>query len=175
MTAGAVLDGPAVVAGLYEAINDEYRARASYLAAIDAFGPRPPFTTILQSEGRHIAALLPLFSRYGLPVPPDVWAGRVSIPGTATEMCRAGVAAEIANYRMYDRLLSLTNDPAVRRVFESLRRASRDHHLPAFERCAGSAVAPVGASPARVGMGALPALALGLVAGVALVWTMRRP
>lgn len=53
--------------------------------------------------------------------------------------CAAAVEAEIANIEMYDVLLEadLPADlPAdVRQVFQNNRRASLDHHLPAFQAC----------------------------------------
>lgn len=87
-------------AALVDAIEDEYRARARYAAAIAAFGPIRPFVPILEAEGRHVAALAGLFARYGFALPPDLWAGRVSPPASVAETCRQGVAAEIANARM---------------------------------------------------------------------------
>lgn len=36
---------------------------------------------------------------------------------------------------MYDRILAETSEPDVRRVLLHLQSASRDRHLPAFERC----------------------------------------
>ncbi len=176
MVTGALSDRAVMDAALSEAINDEYRARASYTAAIGKFGPHPPFISILAAEGRHIAALVPLFHRYGLPVPPDNWFGNMAIPDTITGMCQAGISAEIANYQMYDRLMSVTNDPAVLEVFSHLRSASHDHHLPAFESCSGtgSTIAAAAPASARNGMTAWAALAAGVAAGIAVVRTIRR-
>lgn len=177
MFTAAPSDRAVMDAALNEAINDEYRAQARYAAAIEKFGPHAPFVSILSAEGRHIAALVPLFHRYGLPVPPDIWFGQMAIPDTITGMCEAGVAAEIANYQMYDRLMSVTNDPAALQVFSHLRSASHDRHLPAFERCAGtrSRAVTAGLPSLRDGLATGAALALGLAAGVAVVWAMRRP
>jgi hypothetical protein len=122
---------------LNEALNDEYKARAQYRKVIDKFGPVRPFINIVASEERHIAALLPLFRRYGIPVPEDNWAKRVTVPGTLQEACRIGVEAEIENMTMYDRLLAKTQKADVARVLAHLQAASRENHLPAFQRCAG--------------------------------------
>ena len=43
--------------------------------------------------------------------------------------------AEQENMAMYGWLLAATAEPDVRRVLENLQAASRDRHLPAFERC----------------------------------------
>jgi rubrerythrin len=120
---------------LTEALEDEYKARATYRKVIEKFGPVRPFANIVEAEERHIAALLSLFGRYGVPIPEDPWPGRVSVPDTLEEACRSAVEAEQDNMAMYDRLLAATPEPEVRRVLENLQAASRDRHLPAFERC----------------------------------------
>ena len=49
---------------LLEALEDEYKARATYRLVINKFGQIRPFINIIQSEERHIQALLPLFRKY---------------------------------------------------------------------------------------------------------------
>ncbi len=122
---------------LGEAIQDEYKARATYRAIIDRFGSVRPFVNILGSEERHIQALKSLYHRYNLPIPDDTEAANVVVPDTLTQACQEGVQAEIDNGVMYDRLLTLTVDfPDVQQVFHQLQRASQFNHLPAFQRCA---------------------------------------
>lgn len=120
---------------LTEALDDEYKARAAYRKVIEKFGPIRPFVNIVEAEARHAAALLSLFERFGIPVPEDRWTDRVTAPNTVEEDCRGAVEAEIDNMAMYDRLLAATPEPDVHRVLENPRSASRDRHLPAFERC----------------------------------------
>jgi len=50
-------------------IEDEYKARATYRRVIETFGSVQPFSNIVESEGRHISALLSLFERYDLTPP----------------------------------------------------------------------------------------------------------
>jgi hypothetical protein len=85
-----------------------YRAWATYDQVIRDFGPVLPFARIREAEQRHIDALRRLFTRYGLPVPKNSWPERVRRYTTLAEACEAGVAAEIANGAMYDRLLAVT-------------------------------------------------------------------
>jgi hypothetical protein len=120
---------------LSEALMDEYKARDTYRAVIDAFGPVRPFVHIVEAEQRHIDALLPLFAKYRIPVPTAPDPSRIVLPQSLLEACREGVAAEIDNLTMYDRLLAATREADVRLVLERLQAASRDRHLPAFERC----------------------------------------
>jgi len=121
-------------AALVAAINDEYKARATYQAVLDKFGSVPPFANTVRSEGTHIAALERLFAAYGLPVPPDAYAGTVEVPATLKEAAQIGVDAEIGNVAMYDGFLTFVQESNVVTVFTQLRDASQDKHLPAFQR-----------------------------------------
>lgn len=121
---------------LVEALEDEYKARATYRLILKQFGAVRPFLNIVESEERHIQALLPLFQKYGIPIPADDWAERVPVPPSLSAACQAGVQAEIENAAMYKRLLDLTTAyPDVQRVFLNLHHASQANHLPAFQRC----------------------------------------
>lgn len=119
---------------LCEAMDDEFKARATYLAVIDKLGPQLPFVHIVQSEQRHIEALAWLFDQYGWTPPSDRWLGKVVSPDTLAEACQVGVQAEIENVELYDRLMDMAEDERVRVVFKNLRHASRACHLPAFQR-----------------------------------------
>jgi hypothetical protein len=145
----------ALQANLTEALNDEYQARALYRKVIQAFGPVRPFVNIIEAEQRHIEALLPLFERYGFPIPQDDWEERIKLPASLLEACCLGVEAEIANAAMYNRLLASTQAPAVRAVFRHLQAASRERHLPAFQRCVarGERVGSVSDGGRRCGRG----------------------
>ncbi len=122
---------------LIEAINDEYKARATYRLVISTFGEIRPFINIVEAEGRHIEALLPLFEKHGVTVPVDDWESRIETPSSILEACRQGVEDEVDNAEMYNRLLDSTKDyPDVQSVLIQLQRASKENHLPAFQRCA---------------------------------------
>lgn len=125
---------------LCEALDDEYKARATYRAVIAKFGPVLPFVNIVNSEQRHIDALLPLFVAHGWDAPADRWSGQVSAPDSLAEACAIGVQAEIENAALYDRLFAMTADPEVLAVFSALRWASAERHLPAFQRCRDGAL-----------------------------------
>ena len=121
---------------LFEAIHDEYKARAMYRQVIRTFGEIRPFINIVDAESRHIEALLPLFDKYHVVVPEDDWDSRIQTPQSILEACQAGVEAEIGNAEMYERLLKLTGDhPDIQHVLKQLQRASTENHLPAFQRC----------------------------------------
>ncbi len=121
---------------LDEALEDEFKARATYAAIIHAFGPVKPFVNIVESEGRHAAALLQQYQRLGLKPPHNNWAAHdIEVPATLREACEAAIAAEVENAGMYERLLAQTDDPVLQGVLANLRDSSQSRHLPAFKRC----------------------------------------
>jgi hypothetical protein len=124
------------IGALQEALDDEYRAWATYDQVIADFGDQPPFGNIREAEARHIEALRSLYARYGLPVPENPWPGKVPRYANRQEACAAGVAAEIENGALYERLLASTRRPDILAVFRNLQQASQQRHLPAFQRCA---------------------------------------
>lgn len=120
---------------LGEALDDEYKARATYRAVLAAFGDVRPFVNIVESEERHIGALGRLFERYGIEMPEDPWPARVSAPESLEAACAAGVEGEIENRALYERLMvAATGHADVEDTFRNLQSASQDNHLPAFER-----------------------------------------
>jgi hypothetical protein len=120
---------------LRDALDDEYRAWATYDQVINDFGPQRPFINIREAEARHIEALRTLFQRYGLDIPENTWPGRGPRYASTREACEAGIEAEIANAALYDRLMRSTGRQDILAVFGNLRRASQERHLPAFRRC----------------------------------------
>jgi rubrerythrin len=123
------------IAALTEALEDEYKARATYSKVIEVFGSIRPFINIVEAEDRHASALLRQFERLGLQPPKDEWAGRIEAPTSIATACESAIAAEIENAAMYDRLLEVVDDPSVRDVLMNLQDASQNRHLPAFQRC----------------------------------------
>ena len=123
------------IQALNEALDDEYHAWATYDQVIADFGEARPFINIRDAEARHIEALCTLFARYGLPVPENPWPGKVPRYTSLHAACEAGVAAEIANGQMYERLLGATRRPDILMVLRNLQEASQQRHLVAFQRC----------------------------------------
>jgi rubrerythrin len=123
------------IEALAEALDDEFKARATYRKVIERFGPTAPFANIVEAEERHVAALLAQFRRLGATPPGDRWDGRVDAPLSIANACADAVRAEIDNDALYARLLDRVTDPQARLVMERLQEASRGRHLPAFMRC----------------------------------------
>ncbi len=120
---------------LHEALEDEYRSWATYDQVISDFGEVRPFINIRDAEARHIQALCSLFIFYGITVPKNTWPGQIMQYKTIHEACEAGVAAEIENGKMYERLLRSTDRADILTVFRNFQEASQQRHLAAFQRC----------------------------------------
>ena len=130
--------GMSLEEALRAAFDDEYHARATYRAVLQAFGEVRPFVNIVESEERHIQALKRQCEKHGIAVPGDEWAERVSAPESLKQACEDAVKAEQENAALYDNLIAAAREyPDVQRTFRQLQAASQEHHLPAFERAAG--------------------------------------
>lgn len=119
---------------LVYAIQDEYLAQARYDAVISKFGSIRPFSNIKASEQRHITALLSLFQKYNVKIPPNNAKQYVSGPDTLKDAFTQGVQGEIENIAMYDKFVAIPSLPQdVKMVFTQLGAASKNH-LRAFRR-----------------------------------------
>lgn len=124
------------VEGLLQALNDEYLAMATYEQVNRDFNDPRPFTNILRAETRHAERLKSLFAAYKIPVPENPWKGSAAKFQTLAEACKAGVAGEIVNRDLYEKLFKSTAREDILIVYRALQKASEENHLPAFERCA---------------------------------------
>jgi len=132
---GIIMETSILADVLNQALMAEYIARDTYQKIIETFGPVRPFINIVESERVHIQLLLPLYEKYTIPLPPEPDPDRVVVPDSLLAACHLGVEAELANVAMYDRLIATADLPEVVEVLTRLQTASRDHHLPAFQRC----------------------------------------
>ncbi|GJL70554.1 MAG: hypothetical protein NPIRA06_31890 [Nitrospirales bacterium] len=133
---------------ILDALIDEYKSRAFYRLVINTFGEVRPFINIVEAEETHARALENLCGHFSIPLPKDDWEGKLEPPSSVLEACQAGIQGEQDNIAMYDRFLRQTKVPEVLTLFQRLQAASRQHHLPAFERCA--------ARGGKTGGGAMP-------------------
>jgi hypothetical protein len=124
------------VQALKDTLDDEYKSRETYAQVIRDFGEVRPFINIVEAEARHVLALLNLFEKYGASPPTNRWAGKAPRFSSVHEACVAGVRGEVENVAIYDRALKSTGRPEILAVYQALRSASQDRHLPAFQRCA---------------------------------------
>ena len=118
----------------------EYAAYAVYDAVIQEYGQIEPYLSIREAEANHIAALQRQLDLYGVDYPKtNPYLGKIEAPGDLEAFAQAGVDAEVANVEMYDQLLAKVADyPNIVRVFENLRSASLNQHLPIFKEAAAN-------------------------------------
>lgn len=134
--ATATGQSPQDVAALQEALDDEYRAEATYAAIIERFGEIRPFINIIQAERRHAERAKAEMDRLGIEYAAvNPFIGTIAAPDTVLAACEAAVQAEVDNIALYDRLLPQIEDPQVHATLTALQGASQERHLPAFRRC----------------------------------------
>ena len=121
---------------LLRALDDERHVQALYQAVMDRHGSIRPFSNVIKAEERHESYLLDLFNKYEIVIPRNSWPEQtLEVPATPREACAQAVEAEKANLGMYDEFLEFVAEPDIREVFTRLLDASKERHLPAFERC----------------------------------------
>ena len=125
------------VAILLTALDDEYKAEATYAAVLEKFGSDVrPFVNIIRAEQRHSDMAKAELDRLGAQYPRDnPYLGTIAAPDTLLVACETGIVAEQENIALYDRLLPTVADAQVHDVLSKLQWASQDRHLPAFQRC----------------------------------------
>lgn len=126
------------LAAIGRALGDERSAEAKYDAIEGALGSVLPFRRIELAERRHAWALEQLLLAHGAAVPPASSAAPSIHVANLQEACALGVQSEKDNIALYDELSKGDLPADVRCVFEHLQAASRERHLPAFERCGGA-------------------------------------
>jgi len=96
-----------------------------------------PFSMIIRAEESHITSLKSLFDKYGVTIPENTWAKKITVKPTVNENCQIGVDAEIANANLYkEQLLPIVAEyPDITNVFTNLMNASEQKHLVAFNKC----------------------------------------
>lgn len=78
---------------ILEAVNEAYRSRATYQAAIAKVGQVEPFVSTMAAENSVIDAWKTVLDKNTIPVPVDIFAGKMTAPADLKAACQAGVAA----------------------------------------------------------------------------------
>jgi len=125
----------AEINALNESILEEYGAMNLYNSVIDQFGDVSPFSLIARSEQQHANVLIRLAEKYGLTPPSNPGLSTPQVFATPADACQAGVDAEIADAGLYDKLAPNVTHPDILQVFNNLKNASLNSHLPAFDAC----------------------------------------
>lgn len=123
------------------ALYDEYAARSFHARMVEAFGPQPPFDTVVQSQERRIATLSALCQRFGVPRPLDPFPLETAVGPSWLANCQRAVAGTIQSARLYESLLANIAEPEVRAAFLTLQAALLQQYLPPFRQAVLDAVA----------------------------------
>lgn len=135
---------PDLQAAITEALQDGYRAFHTYSRVLTDFGTVTPFSTIKDAEWQQVGAVANLLVKRGISVPASNWNGdNVARYASLADACTAAVDGEIASALMYNRLLLQSLPTDVERVFENMRSAAIERHMPAFEKCGTKVGTPV--------------------------------
>jgi rubrerythrin len=119
---------------LRAALLDEYNAEAYYSSVLDKFGSSRRLENIRRAEQRHAQTLLALFERYGVAPPERDAVDAPAVPETLQSAMQHAADVEVKNVDLYDELIEAAGHEDIRSVFERLRDASLNHHLPALQR-----------------------------------------
>ena len=115
------------------ALEDEYKAKATYEVIISEYGTITPFSNIVNAEQTHIDLLLPLFDTYQIELPDPVDKAELLLPDNISNALALGIQAEIDNIALYEAFLKTDIPDDIRDAFEKLMDAS-ENHLQAFTR-----------------------------------------
>lgn len=134
--------GPATTAQiLYTALQDEHAAWAFYTSAAAAFGNQAPWQTLLTSTTQRVTTLGNLCLQYGIPRP----AMDTPVASPVTEGWREAIEramqGTVGSAALYQQLVTVTADPALRRQLERLQSDLLTRHLPTLQSAWQSAVA----------------------------------
>ena len=138
------------------ALADERRTEAQYDRVLSDLGSVRPFSNAFRAEGRHAALLEAVLQAHREQVPaarPREAAG-LTTHAKLTDACRAALESEERNVALYDAAIVPGLPADVERAFRHNRMASLEHHIPAFERCAGVAGSVAAAGRRSCGRGA---------------------
>ncbi len=141
---------------LREVLMDERRAQAFYSSVMARHGQVRPFANIVHAEERHAAVIEALMTRHGVAIPPGAPANPPDVPATVAECSRLAAQLERENIGMYDRLLAGVTEADIRTAFVNLRDASKNNHLPAFERWSAASAPPAAGRGLGYGLGRGP-------------------
>lgn len=88
------------------ALYGEYAARSFYARMVEAFGPQPPFQSVVPSQERRIATLSALCQRFGVPRPIDPFPVETTVGPSWLANCQRAVAGTIQSARLYGSLMA---------------------------------------------------------------------
>lgn len=119
---------------LGRALDGEYRALATYRAAIERFGFVEPFVHLAAEDEQATDTLRRIYERNHLTPPPDRWSGGIEAPQTLDQARRQALQAEADTAKVYERFLDEVEDSYLRSIVSQLEEACRYQRRPLLRR-----------------------------------------
>ncbi len=119
---------------ILEGVNEAYRSRATYQAAITKVGQVEPFVSTLAAENTVIDAWKTVLEKNGIPVPVDIFAGKITPPKDLKSACVAGVAALDEESATNARLAKDTTNADALKVMNDQQKAAQSLLAP-LQKC----------------------------------------
>ena len=122
---------------LLGALNEEYQALALYKVVLAEYGDIRPFPNITVAQSRHVQILRDFLVLYDQSVPHNRWIVSTMTPSSLKEACQKALTHELTSVALYQQefIPAAAFFPDVQQALMRLMQASRESHLPAFERC----------------------------------------
>ncbi len=119
---------------ILEGVNEAYRSRATYQAAITKVGQVEPFVSTLAAENTVIDAWKSVLDKNGIPIPVDIFAGKITAPTDLKSACTAGVAALNEESATNARLAKDTTNADALKVMSDQQKAAQPLLAP-LQKC----------------------------------------
>jgi len=120
---------------ILEAVNEAYRSRATYQAAITKLGPVEPFASTLTAENTVIDAWKAVLDKNAIPMPADIFNGKITAPTDLKAACTAGVGALNEESATNARLAKDTSNADALKVMSDQQKAAQPLLAP-LQKCA---------------------------------------
>jgi hypothetical protein len=119
---------------LEETLFDEFKAQKTYEFVLNKFGDLKPFSNIVNAEQNHYNEIKAIYEKYDLTVP--LFSNDFNFEiNSVLDACSLAVTAEEENVALYVEKFKMVDNQDIHAVFTDLMLASKDKHLPAFQRC----------------------------------------
>ena len=119
---------------LLEGVNEAFRSRATYQAAIGKVGQVEPFASTLAAENTVIDAWKSVLDKNGVPMPVDIFNGKITPPTDLKTACQASSAAQTEETATNARLSKDTTNADALKVMSDQQKASPTL-LAALQKC----------------------------------------
>ncbi len=122
---------------LLSVLEEEQTAQNLYSKAVQKFGTNRPFSMILRSEEQHVSSVKALFDKYGVAIPEYTANAKTNPQTKFVDTCKQAADLEKAYVTKLEKevLPKVKQYSDINQVITNILSASKNRHIPAFERC----------------------------------------